>query len=46
MTIKALYTTKATATGGRDGQVATADGSFSVKLATPAGDGRRGRARQ
>jgi organic hydroperoxide reductase OsmC/OhrA len=35
MTIKALYTTKATATGGRDGQAATADGSFSVKLATP-----------
>src|SRR5260221_4381179 len=35
MAIKALYTTKATATGGRDGQAATADGSFSVKLATP-----------
>ena len=30
MSIKALYTTKATATGGRDGQAATADGSFSV----------------
>jgi len=35
MTVKILYTTKATATGGRDGQAATADSSFSVKLATP-----------
>ena len=35
MAIKALYTTKATATGGRDGQAATVDGSFSVKLSTP-----------
>jgi Ohr subfamily peroxiredoxin len=35
MTVKVLYTTKATATGGRDGQAATTDGSFSVKLATP-----------
>ncbi len=35
MPVKVLYTTKATATGGRDGQAATADGSFKVKLATP-----------
>lgn len=35
MPVNVLYTTKATATGGRDGQAATADGSFSVKLATP-----------
>lgn len=35
MTVKVLYTTKATATGGRDGEAATADGSFKVKLATP-----------
>ena len=35
MAIKALYTVKATASGGRDGQVSTADGSFSAKLSTP-----------
>lgn len=35
MTTKVLYTTSATATGGRDGQAATDDGTFSVKLATP-----------
>lgn len=35
MPVNVLYTTKATATGGRDGQAATEDGSFSVKLATP-----------
>ena len=35
MTTKVLYTTSATATGGRDGQSATDDGSFAVKLATP-----------
>jgi Ohr subfamily peroxiredoxin len=35
MSVKVLYTTSATATGGRDGQAATKDGSFSVKLATP-----------
>jgi osmotically inducible protein OsmC len=35
MTVKVLYTTRAKATGGRDGQAATTDGAFSVKLATP-----------
>jgi Ohr subfamily peroxiredoxin len=35
MPVKVLYTTTATATGGRDGQAKTKDGSFSVKLATP-----------
>jgi Ohr subfamily peroxiredoxin len=35
MSVKVLYTTSAKATGGRDGQAATADGSFQVKLATP-----------
>lgn len=35
MTTKVLYTTSASATGGRDGQAATTDGTFSVKLATP-----------
>ena len=33
--MKVLYTTQATATGGRDGKAATKDGSFSVTLATP-----------
>jgi osmotically inducible protein OsmC len=35
MSVKVLYRTNATATGGRDGRAATADGSFEVKLATP-----------
>src|SRR6201996_4190027 len=35
MSVNVLYTTKATATGGRDGEAKTADGSFAVKLATP-----------
>jgi len=35
MSVKVLYTTAATATGGRDGEAATKDGSFKVKLATP-----------
>lgn len=35
MPVKVLYRTIATATGGRDGQAATKDGAFSVKLATP-----------
>jgi len=30
-----LYTTKATATGGRDGSAKTEDGKVDVKLATP-----------
>jgi Ohr subfamily peroxiredoxin len=30
-----LYTTQATATGGRTGSAKTADGAFSVKLTTP-----------
>jgi Ohr subfamily peroxiredoxin len=35
MTVNVLYRTSAKATGGRDGQAATTDGSFNVKLATP-----------
>jgi Ohr subfamily peroxiredoxin len=35
MPVKVLYTTAATATGGRDGEAATKDGSFKVKLSTP-----------
>jgi Ohr subfamily peroxiredoxin len=35
MSVKVLYTTSATATGGRDGEARTSDGSFAVKLATP-----------
>jgi len=35
MPVKVLYSTSATATGGRDGEARTADGSFAVKLATP-----------
>ncbi|HVO03142.1 MAG TPA: organic hydroperoxide resistance protein [Candidatus Cybelea sp.] len=35
MSVKVLYTTAATATGGRDGEAVTKDGSFKVKLATP-----------
>lgn len=33
--MKTLYTTKATATGGRDGKASTDDGLLSVALATP-----------
>jgi Ohr subfamily peroxiredoxin len=35
VSVKVLYRTTATATGGRDGQATTEDGSFAVKLATP-----------
>jgi Ohr subfamily peroxiredoxin len=35
MAVKVLYTTAATATGGRDGEAATKDGNFKVKLTTP-----------
>jgi Ohr subfamily peroxiredoxin len=35
MSIDVKYRTTATATGGRDGQAQTADGSLSVKLSTP-----------
>lgn len=35
MSVKVLYRTSATATGGRDGRSTTADGSLDVKLATP-----------
>lgn len=35
MSIKPLYQTTATATGGRDGQARTDDGSFAVTLGTP-----------
>lgn len=35
MATKVLYKTEASATDGRDGQSATTDGAFSVKLSTP-----------
>ena len=35
MSVNVLYTTEATATGGRDGHAATKDGTLSVKLSTP-----------
>lgn len=35
MSSKILYSTSATATGGRDGKAATTDGSFGVTLGTP-----------
>lgn len=35
MSIKTLYQTTATATGGRDGKARTDDGSFEVTLGTP-----------
>lgn len=33
--MKVLYTTKATATGGRDGKASSEDGKVQVKLSTP-----------
>lgn len=35
MSVNVLYRTEATATGGRDGHAATADGALDVKLSTP-----------
>ena len=35
MPVNVLYSTTARATGGRDGQASTQDGSLTVKLATP-----------
>ena len=35
MSVNVLYTTTATATGGRDGHSATKDGALDVKLSTP-----------
>jgi Ohr subfamily peroxiredoxin len=35
MPVDVKYRTQATATGGRDGQAATADGRFAVNLSTP-----------
>ena len=35
MSVDVKYRTSATATGGRDGQASTADGSLSVKLSLP-----------
>ena len=35
MPVNVLYRTSATATGGRDGQAATEDGTFTAKLSTP-----------
>jgi Ohr subfamily peroxiredoxin len=35
MSVNVLYTTQATAHGGRNGHAETADGTFKVKLSTP-----------
>ena len=35
MSVNVLYRTRATATGGRDGEARSEDGRFSVKLSTP-----------
>jgi len=35
MSVNVLYTTQATANGGRDGHAVTKDGSLDVKLSTP-----------
>jgi Ohr subfamily peroxiredoxin len=35
MSVNVLYKTSASATGGRDGEAQTADGSLKVKLSTP-----------
>ena len=35
MSVNILYRTSASATGGRDGQARSDDGSFDVKLSTP-----------
>ena len=35
MSVHALYVTKVTATGGRDGRVVTADGSLDLMMTTP-----------
>lgn len=35
MSVNVVYSTKAHATGGRDGHAATEDGSLDVRLATP-----------
>ena len=35
MTVNVVYSTTATATGGRDGRAETHDGAFSVALSTP-----------
>ena len=40
--MKILYTTQATATGGRDGSSQTDDGAFKVKLARPTAMGGTG----
>ena len=48
MSVDVKYRTTATATGGRDGQATTTDGSLNIKLATPkelGGAGARGTTR-
>ena len=35
MSVNVLYRTRATATGGRDGQARSEDGRFEIKLSTP-----------
>lgn len=44
MTLKVLYTTSATATGGRNGRTRSADGAVSVDLSVPKAMGGPGRA--
>ena len=42
MPVTVVYSTNATATGGRDGTSSTDDGAFSVKLGTPKEMGGKG----
>ena len=42
MTVNVVYSTHATAIGGRDGTSSTDDGAFSVKLGTPKEMGGKG----
>ncbi len=42
MPVNVLYTTSARASGGRDGQAGTTDGSFEVKMSTPKELGGKG----
>lgn len=42
MSVQVLYTTHATATGGRDGRVTTVDGSLDLTMSTPTALGGNG----
>ena len=42
MSVQVLYATRATASGGRDGRVTTADGSLDLTMSTPTALGGTG----